>query len=173
MIDKEEFQKEVSTFEKLYGKLEALIKLECEKNNIKMDLKPKLYQLIQQLIDKKHMIRYFENDLKLILDIRHICTHRKDSDYDYPVCPSPKITERLQEIVNLIEKPPLISESKIMIKWNDIYKRDITDNVFETIKTMSENVFTFVPIFENKKLIGVFSENTLLDIIKEKKRNNS
>lgn len=165
MLDNVDFKKETDKFIDLFKELEQVIKTECEKNGIRTE-NENIGNLINLLSKKNSLIRNYKRDLDLIRDVRNINSHKKDDNYKYVVCPSPDINIRLENIINEIKKPPLISESKIMIKWNDIYKREITDNIFETIKTMSEKVYTFVPILEDKKFIGVFSENVLLDVIK-------
>ena len=167
MLNSEDFKKETDKFLDLFKELEQVIKSECEKVGISTENED-INTLINRLSKKNNLIRNYKNDLDLIRDVRNINSHKKDDKYKYVVCPSPDINIRLENIINEIKKPPVIFESNIMIRWNDIYKREITDNVFETIKTMSEKVYTFVPILENNKFIGVFSENILLDVIKEK-----
>ena len=166
MTDNVDFKKEADKLIDLFKELEQLIKLECEKVGINTENED-ISTLIFRLSKKNNLIRNYKKDLDIIRDVRNINSHIKDDKYKYVVCPSPDINIRLENIINEIKKPPVIINSNIMIKWNDIYKREITDNVFETIKTMSEKVYTFVPILEKNKFIGVFSENTLLDVIKK------
>ena len=169
MLNKEEFKKEAETFDNLYKKLIDLIKSECRKFEIKVDTDvTKLRSCINLLTEKNNIIKHFKDDLNFILDIKDICIkYNGNTNYDYTTSPNPNINYKLKKIIDIIENPPLISKSKIMIKWDDIYKREITDNVFETIKTMSEKVYTYVPILENNKFIGVFSGNIILDIIEK------
>ena len=47
------------------------------------------------------------------------------------------------------------------IKTNNI----IIYSIYDTIKEMTKKLYTHVQILENEKLVGIFSENTLLDIV--------
>lgn len=51
------------------------------------------------------------------------------------------------------------------IMYNKIYWRSLNDNVRETMKTMQEKLYTHIPILENKKVVGVFDENSLFTFL--------
>lgn len=76
------------------------------------------------------------------------------------------MNNRLEKIINDIKNPPMIYDSPICIKRKDMCCKTINDSIYETIKIMSKKRYTHIPILENEKIIGVFSENTLLDVVK-------
>ncbi len=163
MEEKVNFIEESDKFYKLFQEFEELIKQRCIKSGINTD-GVELYILINKLSEKS---RYFKNkklEIDIMRDIRNIYSHSRDEKYRYVVCPNPEINNKLKDIINEIKNPPLIYESPICIK--DIFNKTMDDSIYDTIKMMTEKMYTHIPIFENKKLIGVFSENTLLDVVR-------
>ena len=62
--------------------------------------------------------------------------------------------------------PPSFSPSNIAPSTKTQAQRpDFLRLLSTTIKKMTEKLYTYVPILEDGKLVGVFSENTLLDIV--------
>lgn len=159
------FEEEGDRLVSLFKELEEVIKNECKKIGIITENKD-ISNLINNLSEKNNIIRKHKNELDLIRNVRNLNTHQRVDKYKYVVCPSPEINTRLESIINEIKNPPMIYDSKMCIKRPNMYCRNVNDNVYETIKTMSERLFTHVPIFEENKLVGVFSENTLLDIVR-------
>jgi CBS domain-containing protein len=41
----------------------------------------------------------------------------------------------------------------------------MTTNVIQLLRTMNKNIYTHVPIMDGDKLVGIFSENTLLSYL--------
>ncbi len=169
-INKDEFKNETDKFIDLYKELEYLIKQECNKIGIEAKETDSLNYLINKLSKKNNLIKKHKEDLNFIRKVRNINWHEKDKEYRYVACPSPTTTNTLQNIINEIKNPPFVVNSKMMIKKKDIFYKTINSSIFETIKTMSEKLYTHVPIFDGDNLVGIFSENTLLDIVRLNKR---
>ena len=49
-----------------------------------------------------------------------------------------------------------------------MYCRTIDDSVVATIEEMRRNTFTYVPIVDGKKVIGIFDENSLFFYVADK-----
>ena len=123
--------------------------------------------LIKELSLKNSVVKRYKNELNLIRTVRNINTHQRNDKYGYVVCPNPEMNVRLRNIIDEINNPPTIYNSNMCIKRNSIYCKTLNDDISSTIKDMVEKVYTHIPIIENNVLIGVFSESTLLDIIKK------
>lgn len=160
-----DFEKEGKKFLDLFAELEDVIKKECKRVGISTK-NTNINDLINNLSKKNSVVRKYKEQLDLIRKIRNINIHNKCSKGKYVVFPNPEINTKFEEILKEIKEPPMIYNSKICIKKSNMFCRDINDSVYETIKIMSEMLFTHVPVFENNKLVGVFSENTLLDIVR-------
>lgn len=100
-------------------------------------------------------------------DVRRLLSHNPKINNSYPVTPSDELINLLTKIVEKINKPPKCCDFAIPFK--DVYFRKIDDHVLETMKTMKEKVYTHVPIMENGKVTGIFSDNTLFAYILEEK----
>ncbi len=99
------------------------------------------------------------NDLYFFRHIRNFLSH------------NPRAAERL-DLTDTFKKDFerlcnsfMVNLNDVAIPFKDIYKREISDTIFPTIKTMKERVFTHVPVMMGKKVWGVFSENTLFDMV--------
>lgn len=158
------FEKEGDKLSVLFKELEGIVKNECNKNGILTDNKEISY-LINKLSEKNSIVRKHKKELDFIRDVRNFNTHQMGIEYKYPICPSPEVNLLLKNIIDEIKNPPTIYNSKICIKKQLMYCRTLEDRIYETIKKMTEKLYTYVPILEDGKLVGVFSENTLLDIV--------
>lgn len=57
------------------------------------------------------------------------------------------------------------SVSQFYVPYKDIYKREMSDKVMQTIKVMRDRSFTHVPIMNGKKVWGVFSDTTIFNLV--------
>lgn len=107
--------------------------------------------------------------MKELGDVRNYIIHNSTENYTYPIYPSPDYNKLLKKIIMTIENPLTIYNSDMCIK-NDgkkMYFRTLKDNVHETIEVMLKELYTHIPILENGKIIGVFSESSLIEIFKD------
>lgn len=159
------FEEEADKLISLFKELEEVIKNECKRYAIDTNEK-NISFLINELSKKSNIVKRNKDDLDLIRNVRNINVHQQIEKYKYVIYPNPEINKKLEKIINEIKNPPKIYDSKICIKRSNMYCRSLSDGVYETIEEMTEKLYTHIPIIENGKLIGVFSENTLLDIVK-------
>ena len=150
----------------LFKELEEIIRNKSNTLGIKTE-GTNIDYLIKSLSLKNNIVKKHKKELLMIKEIRNINTHNRNANYKYFVCPNPEINLRLKEIIEEIKNPPRIIESNMCIKKKDIYFKSLDDKVSETIQDMTEKLYTHIPIIENNILYGVFSENTLLDIVNE------
>ena len=158
------FEEEGDKFLNLFKQLEKAIEEECQKVGIETYHKEISY-LINKLSEKNNIVKKHKNELDLIREVRNTNTHNIIGKSKYVVYPSPEINIRLENIIDEIKKPPMIYDSSICIKRQAMYCRTLKDSIYDTIKEMTKKLYTHVPILENEKLVGIFSENTLLDIV--------
>lgn len=148
----------------LFKELEEVIRNKCNTVGINTDgVKTDL--LIRNLSDRNNIVKRYKEELLAIKEIRNLNTHNRNDSYKYFVCPNPEINNRLKKIIEEIKNPPKIINSNMCIKKKDMYYKTLNDTIIETIKDMIINLYTHIPIIENNVLQGVFSENTLLDIV--------
>lgn len=148
----------------LFKELEEIIRKKCNVSGIITE-NTTLDSQIKELSKKNSVVRKYQDELMIIKQVRNINTHQRNDKYGYVVCPNPDMNIKLKTIIDEIKNPPTIYNSNICVKRQNMYCRNIDDTIEETIKVMIEKVYTHIPIFENDVLVGIFSENTLLDIV--------
>lgn len=164
------FEEQAEKLLNLFKELEEIVKKECQKVGIMTEGKKDISYLINELSKKNSIIKRNKDELDLIRKIRNLNTHthKVSKEYKYVIYPCPEINSKLENIINEIKNPPIIYNSKMCIKRQFMLCKTLTDNIYTTIKEMTDKLYTHIPILENEKLIGVFSENTLLDIVNKK-----
>ncbi len=131
------------------------------------DLKEASIVSISQDLYRKGIFPYKNkfNIIQCCAEVRNLCAHENKINGKNIVEPSIYLYNELRSIINEIENPQKIYE--ISIKINDIYKRELKDNVKESIEAMNNKKYTHIPIVKDGVCIGVFGEKTLFDYLAE------
>lgn len=140
----------ISIFRELCNKFEDLVRI---KYKVK-DEEGAFYILLNQKEYKK-----FEKDINLIRKIRNLLSHGECKvEGKTAIEINENIIEKLKEIISLLESPPLIASRYI----TEMFVVDLEEKLENLIKTMNEKKISHVPVLDkDKKLVGVFSENTI------------
>ena len=140
----------ISIFRELCNKFEDLVRI---KYKVK-DEEGAFYILLNQKEYKK-----FEKDINLIRKIRNLLSHGECKvEGKTAIEINENIIEKLKEIISLLENPPLIASRYI----TEMFVVDLEEKLANLIKTMNEKKISHVPVLDkDKKLVGVFSENTI------------
>ena len=140
----------ISIFRDLCNKFEDLVRI---KYKVK-DEEGAFYILSNQKEYKK-----FEKDINLIRKIRNLLSHGECKiEGKVAIEINENIIEKLKEIISLLENPPLVTSRYI----SEIFVVDLEEKLEKLIKTMNEKKISHVPVLDkDKKLVGVFSENTI------------
>lgn len=164
-----DFDEEIKIFKTNFNDLEKILKNKCKYYHIYNADKLSYYESYNKLSKFDNLIKYNKHIFNELGKIRNYIMHDNTEHYTYPICPSPDYNILLTNIINKIKKPPLVYNSSMCTKSETMYYKKLTDNIYETIQTMSNKNYTYVPILdEQRKIIGVFSANVLLDKIKQK-----
>ena len=140
----------ISIFRELCNKFEDLVRI---KYKVK-DEEGAFYILLNQKEYKK-----FEKDINLIRKIRNLLSHGECKiEGKVAIEINENIIEKLKEIISLLENPPLVTSRYI----SEMFVVDLEEKLEKLIKTMNEKKISHVPVLDkDKKLVGVFSENTI------------
>ena len=164
------FIEEADNFKKLFNELEDLLRERCEKRHIKG-----YYQFMQYsecisklLVSKDGLIKFYRKELEEVGELRNFIMHNSTKNYTYPLYPSPDYNEMLSKIIAEMKEPTTIYNSKMCVR-NDGHMlwASKTDNVQDTVRKMLEKVYTQIPILEDGRLAGVFSESSLIEMFKD------
>ena len=140
----------ISIFRDLCNKFEDLVRI---KYKVK-DEEGAFYILSNQKEYKK-----FEKDINLIRKIRNLLSHGECKiEGKVAIEINENIIEKLKEIISLLENPPLVTSRYI----SEMFVVDLEEKLEKLIKIMNEKKISHVPVLDkDKKLVGVFSENTI------------
>lgn len=103
--------------------------------------------------------RLIKNDLKYINELRNLMVHNGKIKIDYPIEPTDEFLDFVDNIINFVENPAKATDK--FIPLSNIYYANKDDLIYDYMIKMKENTFTHIPILEEGRVIGVFSENTL------------
>lgn len=123
-------------------------------------------ELIRRLIDKGNLIiKTYADDLISYAELRNAIVHNPYKNQFEPIAePHDIILNKYDKLKNQILNPPLALDT-LAIRGKDIFKISLEDSIIAVMEVMNNRSFTHVPVIENNKLIGVFSENTIFSYI--------
>lgn len=122
--------------------------------------------LIQQLAATNRIVARYQQEMRAIAQLRNNLVHNPFSSVAEPIAyPHPEVVKRYKDIRDALLNPH--SAISIAIPVHKIYTARLDSKLFKVLKDMDENIYTHVPIIENDKMVGVFSENTLLSFLAE------
>ncbi|MFH0923144.1 MAG: CBS domain-containing protein [Candidatus Falkowbacteria bacterium] len=137
-----------SIYNKMYDQMYRLNKLRGKYNGKYEGFT----DLIFSLSENNSIIQKYQEDLKQYAKLRNAIVHTATEEVIAE--PSDKTVERFQKIYQMFTEPPTtlkISSSPVTIcKSGDL--------IVDVIKEMKKNIYTHIPVYQDKKFIGVFSE---------------
>ncbi len=120
--------------------------------------------LLRQMADKNRVFSEYYKDLKTFADMRNLLVHNPyKANADPILIPHEYIVNKYEEIKNQVLHPKKAMSIAIPIRL--IYTTTLEDSAMEVMQTMNDKVYTHVPVIENNKMVGVFSENTILSYL--------
>lgn len=109
--------------------------------------------------------RSIKSELDYCREVRNLLTHNPKVHSQYAVQPSDEMITLLEETMNKIKNPKRAKH--IFIPRNKVFCRSLEDPVYPAMVEMRDRVYTHIPILQEDVVIGVFSENTLLNYLIE------
>lgn len=100
-------------------------------------------------------------ELDYCRELRNLMSHFPGTDDS--VQPSDRLIELLDQTTQKVQNPPRAGQKAI--PRERILRANMKDYVLPIMRKMNENVFTHIPIVENDRVVGVFSENTIFSYL--------
>lgn len=116
-------------------------------------------QLLRQMVEKKFIFKEHLTELRLFSEIRNIIVHNPYPHVNPIFQPHEYLVERYKEIFNRIKNPP--KAISIAIPAQTIFTVKPSDKVHDVLDVMIKKTYTYVPVMDQGKFIGVFSESVL------------
>jgi CBS domain-containing protein len=122
--------------------------------------------LIQEISASNSVVARNQQLLRSVGQIRNNIVHNPIPKVAQPlVSPNPELVKAYRSVRDALLNPP--GALNIAIPRQQIFTSTLDAPLAEILQAMSQNIFTHVPIMEGDKMIGVFSENTLLSYLAE------
>lgn len=135
-----------------FKKLEQLIR---KKYQIAND-----FDSIAPLFRERSELKKHKNEFYKLKNIRNIIGHNADTLSITLFSVKDKTIERLESLLSSIEEST--SVFSVCVKYEEILSANLNDSLLEKLKIMQSKKFNTIPVIENKKIVGIFSEDTLL-----------
>ncbi|MDF2543326.1 MAG: hypothetical protein K0S47_3044 [Herbinix sp.] len=116
-------------------------------------------------LERRPEFRKMKAELSYCREVRNLLQHNPKVGEDYAVEPSDSMIKLLSDIIEKIKNP--MRGRDIAIPFQKVYWKSLEDLVLPTMKDMKNNVYTHVPMLQDGKVIGVFSDNSLFSYILE------
>jgi CBS domain-containing protein len=121
--------------------------------------------LIEELAAKNRIINRYQQEMRAVAQLRNCLVHNPFPEAHPMATPNPQVMDKYQQIRNALLKPH--KALAIAVPASKIYTASLDSNLAEVLGLMDKNIYTHVPIMEKGKMVGVFSENTLLSYLAE------
>ena len=117
-------------------------------------------QLIKRLVQVDPVFRNRQAELEQLAHLRNAIIHSPREPDGTPIAePNEDVVRRYEELVSQVLRPALAKE--FAVPAERIFTAKWTDRLHAVVTEMNRCVYTHVPILEESRIIGVFSENTL------------
>lgn len=122
---------------------------------------------ITNFLSKRTEYRPFREEIKYCQEVRNLLQHKQKIGNEYPIQPSDEMITFLENTINSLKNRKKCSE--IMIPFVKVFCKKPSDSVKETLAKMREIPSGHVPIIDDsKKVIGVFTANSFLNIMADR-----
>ncbi len=124
-------------------------------------------QLLREMAEKQLIFKEHVTELRLFSEIRNLIVHNPYPHVNPIFKPHEYLIERYEEIFNKIKHPP--KAMSIAIPTSTIFTVGLSSKVHDVLEVMVKKTYTYVPVMENGKFMGVFSESVLACYFAENK----
>jgi len=110
------------------------------------------------------MLWRYERKIEFFRHVRNMLTHDvKSSNGEDMITIKPSLIENLRQLMEEVQR----TAHDKMVPARDVFKCRKEQKLAEVIRTMRDYQYTYVPIIEDGKVVGIFSANTLLLVYDE------
>ena len=112
-------------------------------------------------LGRRSEFRHIREELDYIRDVRNLLAHRPRISDDYVVEPSEGMLSLIKKVIEKVERPSIADN--IMVKTEDVIAYNKGDFVIPALKKMNEKAISYIPILNEGRVCGVFSERTFIE----------
>ncbi len=134
-----------------FKKLEAKLKKIANKGD-----EAHFSDILNIVENKNYVVKTKRQTIQSLYSLRNVVAHGDRDKYLAEI--NNLAFEEMDKILELLNNPPKAKE----IFKTEIFTAKVDDNTEDIVKTMNEKIYTHVPVYDNEKYVGTFSESTLL-----------
>ncbi len=108
-------------------------------------------------------LREFKEDIEYCRVVRNFLVHTPRVRNVYPIIPSDDMIKILEKCISRVKSPTKAMD--FAIRRENMFTAGLNNKVIKVTNYMNNRGFTHVPIFDNNKLLGVFSDNVFYSYI--------
>lgn len=108
-------------------------------------------------------LREFKEDIEYCRVVRNFLVHTPRVRNVYPVIPSDDMIRILEKCVARVKSPTKAME--FAVRRENMFTASLGDKITKVTDYMNSRGFTHIPIFDEDKLLGVFSDNVIYSYI--------
>jgi len=117
--------------------------------------------LLDEVSKSNTVVRKYREDLRQYAKLRNAIVHQITNE---PIAePSSKTVDNIQKIYECLTKPPMAEQ----IASKPVEYCCMGDLISEVIEKMTKHDFTCMPVYENNRFKGVFSESSVVRWLEE------
>lgn len=114
-------------------------------------------------LSNQNIYRRYSDEIRYCQEVRNLLSHKKKIGNEFAVEPSQQMIDFIDNLIKKIKKR--IKCYEIQISESNVCWKSMNDSVKETIKEMSDKLYTHIPILEDGKVVGVFDENSVFNYL--------
>ena len=118
---------------------------------------------ISAYLSSQNVYQRYRDEIRYCQEVRNLLSHKKKISNNFAVEPSQQMIDFIDNLINKIKKRTKCYE--IQISESQVCWKSMNDSVKETIKEMSDKLYTHIPIIEDGKVVGVFDENSIFNYL--------
>lgn len=126
-------------------------------------------QLLQEMVKRGDVLQSALYELEAFARLRNAIVHNPLASDSRPIAePHPDVVRKYENLVLSVLKPP--PAMTVAVPADRTFTADWSDGVLRVVEMMRKNVYTHVPILQNERIVGVFSESTLFAALAANRR---
>ncbi len=137
-----------------YKELEAIVRMVY---NIKET------DSISYYLRNKEQFKKFTDEIAYCQRVRNFMQHERKLNDKFTVVPSDDMIEFVDALISKIQNKPKCMDA--CVRFKDIYWCSYSSKVGLAIRAMKRSLYSYVPILENGRVVGVFDENSLFNYV--------
>ncbi|MEX1375982.1 MAG: CBS domain-containing protein [Eubacteriales bacterium] len=122
-------------------------------------------QMLNIMSKKNQIIKNYYDELRTFANLRNVIIHDSTSKYNPIAEPHKEVVERYEYILQRLTNPTTAYD--IATKASDLVFAHLNMRLIDCIKTMHDKNYSYMPVIEKQKFIGVLSGDSIFTYMRK------